>query len=295
MTKIDAPIIRRRVKIDFASAKAAGWSRRGKEFENRLNALSFLFPAGERYFIHSVRNYMPRISDPVLRDQAERFIYQEAMHSKEHARSNEALKLVQPYGAEMEKMAEFVLSAHRRLSFKSSQLAASCAIEHFTAILADALLRGQQRLRAESDPAFADLWLWHAVEETEHKAVCFDVYQHVCGKGTVSYLHRVVVMAFTSMIIAAIIGVGFTMIKWKQRKKLRTTAGAADAPRDVKPDRNSMGAPSMSSLVKIIPVKLYFDYYRRSFHPWDHDNTHLIDEWKRCYADFGEAVRTEAG
>jgi predicted metal-dependent hydrolase len=29
------------------------------------------------------------------------------------------------------------------------------------------------------------MWLWHAVEEAEHKAVCFDVYQQVCGKGWV--------------------------------------------------------------------------------------------------------------
>jgi hypothetical protein len=36
-----------------------------------------------------------------------------------------------------------------------------------------------------------------------------------------------------------------------------------------------------------VPVKLYLDYYRPSFHPWDHNNVPLIEEWKRRYRDFG--------
>ena len=32
-----------------------------------------------------------------------------------------------------------------------------------------------------ADPAMAKLWRWHALEETEHKAVAFDVFQQVSG------------------------------------------------------------------------------------------------------------------
>nr|WP_317622487.1 MULTISPECIES: metal-dependent hydrolase [unclassified Ketobacter] len=31
------------------------------------------------------------------------------------------------------------------------------------------------------DPDALKLWLWHALEENEHKAVAFDVYQQVSG------------------------------------------------------------------------------------------------------------------
>ena len=77
-------IIRRRVNIDFAAADAGAWSRRNTGFEDALNALSFAFPAGEAYFINSVRNYLKRIKDPVLKEQAERFIIATSWFNGEH-------------------------------------------------------------------------------------------------------------------------------------------------------------------------------------------------------------------
>lgn len=49
-----------------------------------LTALSSAFPDGERQFIHSVRNYQDKISDPILLKQVRAFIGQEAHHGKEH-------------------------------------------------------------------------------------------------------------------------------------------------------------------------------------------------------------------
>jgi len=285
-------ITRRYVQIDFTSAGADGWSRSSRRFENGLNALSFLFPAGERYFINSVRNYMDRITDPVLKEQARRFIYQEAMHAKEHARANQVLKQVHPYGSEMERLAGSLLALGRRLMPKSTQLANSCAIEHLTAILADALLRDQKTVRSEYEPAFAALWLWHAVEETEHKAVCFDVYQYVCGKGFFSYLHRVGIMVATSLSFLFVMAVGFSLIKWKQKRR-RFAAAASGRAGKASPQATT--APTIATFLKLISWRLYFDYYRRSFHPWDHDNGHLIDEWKQYYARFGERPAAAAG
>ncbi len=55
-----------------------------RDDENVLNAISFLFPSGETYFIHSVKYYLDRIEDPVLKDQAKHFVYQEAMQKQVH-------------------------------------------------------------------------------------------------------------------------------------------------------------------------------------------------------------------
>ena len=49
------------------------------------NALSVLFPEGERFFVDSVRRFRGRIEDPALLAEITAFIGQEAMHSKEHA------------------------------------------------------------------------------------------------------------------------------------------------------------------------------------------------------------------
>lgn len=268
-------IIRRRVNIDFAAADAGAWSHRNTGFADALNALSFVFPSGEAYFINSVRYYLGRIKDPVLKEQAERFIYQEAMHAREHGRANDELRQFHAYGRQIERLVVPMLAFSRRCMPRATQLATTCALEHFTAMLADCLLRDQQRFIADSDPSFVALWLWHAVEETEHKAVCFDVYQHVCGKGAFGYLHRVIVMGAVSMLFLGVLGVTFMRMKWQRRGGGR----AAGARRS--------GTPTLGFLLHDVPLRMYFDYYRPSFHPWRHDNADLVDEWKVHFGDFG--------
>ncbi len=282
------PIIRRRVKIDFDQANAARWSRDSREFENCLNAMSFFFPAGEGYFINSVQYYMDRITDPELKEQARRFIYQEAMHTKEHVRSNEVLKKVHTYGDLMEKFSVMMLAPSRRFMPKATQLATSCAMEHFTAMFADSILREQDHVMEANDPAFASLWLWHAVEETEHKAVCYDVYEHICGKGFFAYLHRVTVMAVVTLMGLVALGGGFGAIKLKQMWTRR-------GPKKAAPGADNEVAPKVSVLLSFAPAKLYFDYYRRNFHPWDHRNGDLIEKWKAAHADFGEVREMTPG
>jgi predicted metal-dependent hydrolase len=273
-------IIRRRVNIDFEAAKGDGWPLDKKDTEELLNALSFVFPAGEKFFIESVQNFQARITNPTIREQAKLFIYQEAMHSKEHARCNRVLLEAHPYGEQIEKFTEKCLNLNRRFTPKATQLAATCAFEHFTAMLADRLLAAQSSFMATTNPAFATLWLWHAVEETEHKAVCFDVYQHMFGKGVVSYLHRVAVMFFATVgfLLTAAVGV-------RQIKKGLKSAPAATAEPGAQPQT---GQPNIWHLFRnIIFLRLYLDYYRPSFHPWNHDNSHLIEEWKKRYHDLG--------
>jgi predicted metal-dependent hydrolase len=298
-------IIRRRVNIDFDSARAKRWHLGHRGMEDVLNAMSFIFPPGEKFFIDSVQYYRSRITDPVLEDQVKRFIYQEAMHSKEHARSNDVLALMHPYGPKFEKFVERVLNLNRRLAPHATQLAVTCALEHFTAMLADALLVRQEWIISESDPAFASLWLWHAVEETEHKAVCFDVYQSICGKGVFSYLQRVFAMASTTLMFVVAMSVGFRLIRKKNAETLgdsrsgsAATAPAqlpatAESPAPLPADPNPLETPSLWLLFKDISLKLYFDYYRPSFHPWMHNNAPLIDEWKQRYKTFGSGPDVE--
>src|SRR5690606_34335040 len=56
------------------------------------------------------------------------------------------------------------------------QLGATVALEHFTAILAHALLADPRHLQG-AEPQVAALWRWHAIEEIEHKAVAFDAFR----------------------------------------------------------------------------------------------------------------------
>jgi len=276
---ITTPIVRRRVNIIFNPANAKGWYWTRKDIEDFLNALSFVFPSGEKFFIQSVQHYQNRITDPALKDQVKRFIYQEAMHTKEHSRCNEALYDAHPYGHDIEKFTARMMALNRLIFPKSWQLASTCALEHFTAIVADALLRIQETFIAESDPAFASLWLWHAVEEAEHKGVCFDVYQTMFGEGVVSYLRRVNVMFWITVGFLVLTFISSRLVKKGEKARHHTTGEPAGAP--------SSKSGTRHLLKEIVSLKLYFDYYRPSFHPWDHDNRDHIEEWKRRYRNFG--------
>lgn len=87
---------------------------------------------------------------------------------------------------------------------KYSALAITCSLEHFTAILAEVLLttaQGQSFLNKLS-PSHRTIWIWHAIEETEHKAVAFDVYQAVGGSNIFRvYRHLVTSFMFILTVI----------------------------------------------------------------------------------------------
>ena len=57
------------------------------------------------------------------------------------------------------------------------KLTATMCIEHFTAIVAAEILRDKKHLDG-TDGELRELWLWHAVEEVEHKGVAFDVWKY---------------------------------------------------------------------------------------------------------------------
>jgi predicted metal-dependent hydrolase len=288
-------IVRRRVYIPFEAACAPGWFPSEKEIEDFLNAVSFVFPPGEKFFIRSVQHFQHRITDPVLREQIKDFIYQEAMHSKEHARANAVLAASFLQGPEIEKAAAEGFAWISRVSRPSTQLAFTCAFEHFTAILSHELLKHQEDFISKTDPAFAAMWLWHAVEETEHKAVCFDVYQQVCGKGVFSYLHRVAVMLAATYLFIKALRVSVRMLKEEERNEaVEAKAGSAFRPEPGSTRSRDDGAAdenrppnTFQILREILPLKLYFDFFRLTFHPGDTDDSELIAEWKRRYRDFG--------
>ena len=104
---------------------------------------------------------------------------------------------------------ERVLRLAARLLPASFQLAVTCALEHFTALMAHVLL-SDERLLEGAHPTMAALWRWHAAEENEHKAVAFDVYKATGG----SYFVRASMMIFMTLIFWALVVVQQTRLMW---------------------------------------------------------------------------------
>src|SRR3982751_2347310 len=139
------------------------------------NALSTTFPVGEAFFVESVRAF--RLGAPAkLAEEIRGFTTQEAIHSREHDAFN---KRATSSGYDLSKLEAQV---ERRLAVTRDKppvvsLAATMALEHFTAILAHQLLAEPRHL-ARAEPETAALWRWHAAEEIEHKGVAYDTWLH---------------------------------------------------------------------------------------------------------------------
>ena len=139
------------------------------------NALSTTFPVGEAFFVESVRKFRDG-APPKLAEEIKAFTTQEAIHSREHDAFNKRATMA---GYDLSKLEAQV---ERRLAITRGKppvvsLAATMALEHFTAILAHQLLAEPRHLAAAEQEA-ADLWRWHAVEEIEHKGVAYDTWLH---------------------------------------------------------------------------------------------------------------------
>ncbi len=139
------------------------------------NALSATFPKGEAFFVESVRAFRDG-APPKLAEEIKAFTTQEVMHSREHVqfnkRAHEAGYDLSLLERRVDERLALVRSKHPIVS-----LAATMALEHFTAILAHELLSDPRHLQG-ADAETAGMWRWHAVEGIEHKGVAYDTWLH---------------------------------------------------------------------------------------------------------------------
>ena len=270
-------VVRRDLRFDLDTADLRSWHPEGPHVAHFFNALSIFFPAGEQFFIDSVRHYRDRIDSPSLMRDVKGFVGQEAMHSREHRRYNAALARMGLPIEELEAKVEQHLDTVRERTSPEEQLAVTIALEHFTAIMAHTVL-SDERLLANAEPNMAAIWRWHAVEETEHKAVAYDVYCAVMGEGTSAYLRRCAVMLAAT--------VDFWIRVFRYHFRLVQADGLAGDLR---------GWWGLFRWLWLSPggmrqlVGPWLSYFRRRFHPWQHDNSAHVERWKAAYAESGLA------
>jgi uncharacterized protein len=228
-----------------------------------FNALSMTFPEGERFFIDAVKAHR-HLAEGKLADDVRDFIVQEALHTREHAAMNNLVDRskypVDAIEADVKWRTDF-----GRARGRMPMLMVTICLEHFTAIMAHDALKHS----AEFDSApeeFKRLWLWHAVEETEHKSVAFDVWRRAADKwsGFQRWFRRSLSMAFVSsnfiwnitsfsLMLLKADGITGLSARWRLYSYLLGRPG---------PLRRIFWA--------------YADWYRPGFHPWDHDNRDLL-------------------
>jgi len=175
MTPIDLTITPRDRRFGRDRTVARHWLNGDPIATAFFNALSITFPRGEAYFIDSVRTFRDGVPDRLAGEIAA-FIKQEVVHSREHLAFN---RQVTDHGYDVSRLdadVTMVLDLAKQRPPIAS-LAATMALEHFTAILAHELLSDPRHLDG-ADPEIAALWRWHAIEEIEHKGVAHDTWVH---------------------------------------------------------------------------------------------------------------------
>ena len=232
-----------------------------------FTALSSTFPIGEQFFVHSVRNVRDQVQDENLQAQIAAFIGQEAMHSKAHTEFNTAWRSesyqLDRFQAWLERKDHYIKNLHPKI-----QLAITCAFEHFTALLGGYLLKHPEVL-ATLDEDAAKLWIWHAIEEIEHRAVAFDVYQHVYGDDAI----RRMIMRSVTVGFASLTFYSATQLFWQDKKKSIPKVGG-----------NLFGLYFIGKMLIALSPE-YFSYFKGSFHPSKRDYSNLVQGWKERLAN----------
>ena len=231
-----------------------------------LAVLSSVFPDGEDYFVRSVERVRDRIEDPRLREEVEGFIGQESMHGREHRALNERLaELGYPTRA-IATWVRTLTSLRERFQTDNGNLAVTAALEHYTATLAETLLTNPAARGEIGHDGARYLFMWHALEESEHKAVAFDVYRRMGGtepmRVTTMWLIHLTFVLETSIWTV----ISLAMDPAARRHPLRVL--------------RSLGRLRRSPFTSPRVVRQLFQYHGRGFHPNDRDTTELIAEWR---------------
>jgi predicted metal-dependent hydrolase len=228
-----------------------------------FNALSASFPQGERFFMDAVRPYRSA-ADPKLGDQIQAFTAQEAVHSREHLVFN---NVVAAQGYDFGRIDAYLKT---RFDFGRTlpplnRLCATIALEHFTAILAHAILSDGDDL-ANAPPELKRMWQWHAIEEIEHKAVAFDTFLVAAQRFSPlrRWWIRCVSMVLTTIMFFQFIGFGVReFFRHDGIDNLRSWR-ALFRYLWIRPGIMRRAAPG------------YFSYFKPGFHPWRVDDRALI-------------------
>jgi len=261
----------RRLKFEFDDFETPFYYQNNSCISAMWVALSASFPAGEGEFINSVRLFEDQISDTKLKQDVRDFSHQEAHHALQHKQLN---KIFDGLGYNTARLQNFNTDKFKERAKQWSperRLARTVGAEHVTAVMAHHALTHAEHM-ANFPASVRNLFLWHAIEEIEHKSVAFDVYAEcVNDKKLLNHEYRVFTrfefpfgVYMSSRFLLNEIG---RKVTWKERFGLRHFLyGKGGLISDMRP--------------------LYKSFLEDDFHPWNHDDSALVAHWKETLAPF---------
>ena len=284
-------------QIDFASKKSIPIRHLAIGFEGKQVDLSFymnnqfatIFFAtlsvfltyGEDLVIETARHHRDLLKDPILRQRVTSLIGQEAIHSKLHNEFNDAIVEL-GYPVRLYRFLGEQFFDHIFLKFPQPlKLSLMAGIEHFTAVLAEYMMAHEQNFYFSDDAKTRALWMWHMLEESEHKDVAYDVYQTLNG----NYALRIFGFFLAYFTILGLIPFATTFVPvLRKPQEMLTAKFWKDAKRGVKLVFSPKDGVFGSTQSRI------FDYLRTDFHPNDHDASAYFEYYEKKLLSEGGAL-----
>lgn len=246
-----------------------------------INSMHIVFPDGEKFFIRSVRKFAKDIDDPQLKKDIRGFCGQEGVHAREHERFWDVMdeQGLKPEGfarflnASAFKgkysLEKFILGGLDKVSPRLGEklsLSITAGLEHYTAILANALFHEPVATNKNMAPQMLELLHWHASEEIEHKAVCFDVLKKVDD----SYVLRVTGMGIATLLLWPYLGLGqlYFLYQDEDVKIIKVPAHVYEFVNTIL--LGEVGRGLAQNLLM---------YFKKDFHPNDIDDMYLVDKF----------------
>ncbi|MEQ1440753.1 metal-dependent hydrolase [Fontimonas sp. SYSU GA230001] len=241
----------------------------GDPFKTRFfDAMSLLFPEGERFFIACVRDFRDQVTDPKLQAEIKDFIYQEGQHGMVHTRFNDRLK-AQGIAVDviLKRQVDIMFGFFRKRFPRTYTLGQTAAAEHMTALMAHGFF--STGLFKDADPRIRAMYAWHAVEEIEHKAVAFDVLQKVAKGGYFTRVLSMLQVALTFPLHVFAIMAHMFKVDGVQNRGRVWLRGLwwLYGPGGLYP--------------RLMPH--FLAYLKPGFHPWKHGEMDVYRQWRQAY------------
>lgn len=235
-----------------------------------FSALSIFLTYGEDLVIDTARYHRDFIDDPILKQRLTSLIGQEALHSKIHEEWNEVLRENGYPVTFFRYLAEIVFDYGFNRLPQPMKLSLMAAIEHFTAVLAEFMMKHEANFFESEHEKQRALWMWHMLEESEHKDIAYDAFQTLSG----NYALRAAGFFPAMITILGLILIGGLYIPfYANPKKMFSFTYWRDVKR-------SLGLLYGKDGVYGSTIGHVFEYLKPSFHPNDHDTSMYLAYYK---------------
>lgn len=172
----------RRPRFDFTEDVPFVWNPHNPAFSFAMNATSIIAICFEQMIVAAVQEAKPLIIDPEVADEAMAFLRQESQHSSSHRKHVMALSKRYPG---LEHTLDEALASFDRLTATTSlgyRLAYVANLEATFTPSFKLMLDNENSLFRPGDDRVASLFLWHFVEEVEHRSSALVIYDAIVGK-----------------------------------------------------------------------------------------------------------------